>query len=152
MRARGSNLVAWSIAATVALSAPLAEGQEQAATAEALFREARELSAQGHYAEACPKFAASQKLDPGYGTVYNLGECLSREGKIAIERHGECIHCGGPWFAIQWPDGRCDRGTDHFPASADDDESDAHAVERELCTLASILEQGYGRARAPRPL
>lgn len=34
--------------------------------------------------------------------------------EIAIERHGECIHCGGPWFAIAWPNGRCDRGTDHF--------------------------------------
>jgi hypothetical protein len=34
--------------------------------------------------------------------------------EIAIERHGECIHCGGPWFAIEWPSGRCDRGTDHI--------------------------------------
>ncbi|TKC99040.1 hypothetical protein [Polyangium fumosum] len=34
--------------------------------------------------------------------------------EIAVERHGECIHCGGPWFAIEWPDGRCDRGTDPF--------------------------------------
>lgn len=83
MRARGSNPVAWSVAATVALSASLAFGQDQAASAEALFREARELSAQGHYAEACPKFAASQRLDPGYGTLYNLGECLSHEGKTA---------------------------------------------------------------------
>ena len=83
MRARGSNPIAWSIAATLALSAPLASAQDQAATAEALFREARELSAHGQYAEACPKFAASQKLDPGYGTLYNLGECLTHEGKTA---------------------------------------------------------------------
>jgi hypothetical protein len=34
--------------------------------------------------------------------------------EIMVERHGECIHCGGPSFAIEWPDGRCDRGTDHF--------------------------------------
>ena len=34
--------------------------------------------------------------------------------EIATERHGECIHCGGPWFAIEWPNGRCDRRTDHF--------------------------------------
>jgi hypothetical protein len=34
--------------------------------------------------------------------------------EIAIERHGECIHCGGPWFGIEWPGGRCDRGMDHF--------------------------------------
>ncbi|APR88427.1 hypothetical protein A7982_13776 [Minicystis rosea] len=34
--------------------------------------------------------------------------------EIAIERHGECIHCGGPWFTIEWPNGRCDRATNHF--------------------------------------
>jgi hypothetical protein len=83
MRTRGSNPLAWAVAAIVALAAPLASGQEQAATAEALFREARELVAKGHYAEACPKFAASQKLDPGYGTLYNLAECLAHEGKTA---------------------------------------------------------------------
>jgi hypothetical protein len=83
MRARGNNPIAWSLAAAVALAAPLASAQDQAATAEALFREARDLSAHGRYAEACPKFAASQKLDPGYGTLYNLGECLTHEGKTA---------------------------------------------------------------------
>ena len=83
MRARGSNPIAWAVAAALALAAPLAAAQDQAATAEALFREARELSARGHYAEACPKFAASQRLDPGYGTLYNLGECLAHEGKTA---------------------------------------------------------------------
>jgi hypothetical protein len=34
--------------------------------------------------------------------------------EIALERHGECIHCGGPGFTITWPDGRCDRGRDHW--------------------------------------
>jgi len=34
--------------------------------------------------------------------------------KIVVERHGECIHCGGSWFALEWPEGRCDRGNDHF--------------------------------------
>ena len=34
--------------------------------------------------------------------------------EIATERHGECIHCGGSWLAIEWPDGRCDRGSDQF--------------------------------------
>ena len=83
MRHRGSKRVAWSVAVALSLSAPVALGQEQAATAEALFRQARELAAQGDYAAACPKFAASQRLDPGYGTLYNLGECLARQGKTA---------------------------------------------------------------------
>jgi hypothetical protein len=89
MKRRGSNPVTGSVAAVVAaviavtFPASLACGQEQAATAEALFREARELSAHGDYAGACPKFAASQRLDPGYGTLYNLGECLAHQGKTA---------------------------------------------------------------------
>ena len=34
--------------------------------------------------------------------------------EIAMERHDECIHCGGPWFTVTWPDGSCDRGRDHW--------------------------------------
>lgn len=87
MKPRGSNpptwCVAWCVAGALSLSAPLAFGQENAASAEALFRQARELSAHGDYAAACPKFAASQRLDPGYGTLYNLGECLAHLGKTA---------------------------------------------------------------------
>jgi hypothetical protein len=80
MSPRGSSLIA---ALAVALSASAARGQDQAAAAEALFKEGRELASHGRFEEACPKFAASQKLDPGYGTLYNLGECLARIGKTA---------------------------------------------------------------------
>jgi hypothetical protein len=82
MKSRGSSAVA--AAALVALLFTLPAGaQEAAATAEALYREANQLAEQGRYAEACPKFAASQKLDPGFGTAFNLGRCLESLGKTA---------------------------------------------------------------------
>jgi hypothetical protein len=51
--------------------------------AEALFDEARQLMESGKYDEACAKLEASQKLDPGVGTLLNLGDCLERTGRTA---------------------------------------------------------------------
>lgn len=70
----------------LALAAPPARAQPgtgNAAAAEALFREGRALVAEGRHEEACPKFEASQKLDPGYGTLWNLAGCLERIGRTA---------------------------------------------------------------------
>src|SRR5262245_57607372 len=53
------------------------------ATAEALFADGRRLMITGEYASACPKFAASQKLDPAVGTELNLADCYEKLGRTA---------------------------------------------------------------------
>ncbi|WP_437967094.1 hypothetical protein WMF04_47375 [Sorangium sp. So ce260] len=56
---------------------------EDRAAADALFREGRALVKQGKHAEACPKLAASQKLDPTAGTLLALGDCYQGNGQTA---------------------------------------------------------------------
>jgi hypothetical protein len=53
------------------------------AAAEALFNQGRSLMTAGKFAEACPKFEASQQLDPGLGTMLNLAECYEKTGRTA---------------------------------------------------------------------
>jgi tetratricopeptide (TPR) repeat protein len=53
------------------------------AAAEALFNQGRELMSAGKFNEACPKFEASQQLDPGLGTMLNLAECYEKTGRTA---------------------------------------------------------------------
>ena len=64
------------------VSAP-ARADDNNAAAEALFQQARMLTEQQRYDEACPKFAASYKLDKTLGTLLNLADCEEHTSRVA---------------------------------------------------------------------
>ncbi len=70
------------VIAVIAFAAPPAQAQDKAG-AEALFDNGIHLYDKGQYAEACRKFAASQKLDAATGTLMNLAQCYEKTGKTA---------------------------------------------------------------------
>jgi hypothetical protein len=63
--------------------APRSEHDAQIAEAVVYFDRGHALMKARKYAEACDAFAHSQKLDPGWGTLYNLARCRELEGKPA---------------------------------------------------------------------
>ncbi len=69
--------------APASLHAAPPPSSEDTAAAESLFQDGRKLMAEKRYADACPKFAASQRLAPAVGTMLNLGDCYERLGKTA---------------------------------------------------------------------
>jgi hypothetical protein len=68
-----------SVAGTSTASAQTTD----AATAQVLFDDAKRLMLAGKFGEACPKFLASNRLDPKVGTLLNLADCYEKNGQTA---------------------------------------------------------------------
>jgi hypothetical protein len=85
LRARAAILAALvSVSISVASRPASAEATAaEKAMAEGLFAHGKQLLAAGRPTEACPKFAASERLDPQVGTLLFLATCHEQEGKTA---------------------------------------------------------------------
>jgi hypothetical protein len=78
----------WAACLGTALGLAAATGQAQtsatdSAGAQVLWEEAVSYAKAGDFEQACPKFAASQELDPQLGTLLALADCYVRVGKTA---------------------------------------------------------------------
>jgi hypothetical protein len=80
LHAAALAIVALLAAPAAALGAPRTDAEKQA---QLLFDEGLRLMNQKRFADACPKLAQSQELDPGMGTQFRLAECYEKLGKLA---------------------------------------------------------------------
>jgi hypothetical protein len=82
-RALGGAACGLASAALVLTLAPRPARANDPVAADALFQAAKRLMGDKQFAEACPKFDASYKLDPTLGTLLNLADCYEKVGRIA---------------------------------------------------------------------
>ncbi|MEP7121461.1 MAG: hypothetical protein ABJE95_11145 [Byssovorax sp.] len=71
------------LGATWVSPARAADSAEARAAAQVLFDQGKDLVKAGKFAEACPKFEESQRLDPRIGTQFNLADCFEHIGRTA---------------------------------------------------------------------
>jgi hypothetical protein len=72
--------------ASTAFAPCRARAEEPVSPARQLFLDARKLAADGKYADACPKFEESLRLELGVGTQFNLADCWEHIGRTASAR------------------------------------------------------------------
>lgn len=72
-----------SVAVAQAAASETASRADHVARAQALFDEAKALMAANRYEEACARLEESQRLDPGSGTLINLGHCYEQTARVA---------------------------------------------------------------------
>lgn len=71
-----------ALALVLACSTEVA-ADSSAATAEAMFRQGKQLMSIGKIAEACAAFEASQNAEPAISTLLNLANCREKNGELA---------------------------------------------------------------------
>jgi hypothetical protein len=82
MKAAWKTTTAVALIAGAMTSASTALADDEAA-AQALFDQAKKAMAAQQYADACPKFEASLRMQEALGTLLNLADCYERAGKTA---------------------------------------------------------------------
>lgn len=106
-----------------------ADRQNAAARAQVLFEQAVTAARGSDYATACPKFAASQRLDPKASTLLNLASCYELNGQTAsawasfkeaeatARKHGRTDWAERAAAAVKNLEPKLVRLTVHVPAS-----------------------------------
>jgi hypothetical protein len=67
----------------IVVAAGIAHAQGNPTAADDAFKQGRELFKDNKFDEACVQFERSQQLDPAMGTLFNIGQCSERIGKLA---------------------------------------------------------------------
>jgi hypothetical protein len=81
--ARRGLVVALAALTCIAAATFASDARADAAVADQLFKQAKDLLKEGKITEACERFRESYETDPALGALMNLADCLERDGRIA---------------------------------------------------------------------